>query len=844
MIKIIKILIIFSIIFFNLKFNVEAQSILLEDNFSNTTTTFTQWEIEDGIWGAWGNLEGNWEIENENLKSSINRPFKANVISAGKTDWDNYEITGDIFSEKGVDQSILFRMKDKNNFYGLDIRANWDDQGTEQLGNILLFKWVNGNQTLLTTDIDYEVINHTWYNFKIIVENEHFHIEFQDKEKNMPFLSFDYEDSDLKKGKIALQSWSGQYLQLYPSDTVIKRFDNIVVREIEKEKKALILIPGIGASWNAESILLNKDMPTKDWVMTPGIKIYDNLINLLELNGYKKDGENKNLFIFNYDWTKNSDYLIEELKNFIDNDINISKTQKIDIVGHSFGGLIARGYLQKHKEEKINNLLIIGSPNNGSTLAYYAWEGADLSKSFSAWQRIGISFILYLRGSLYKSNIDVIQSSIPSIKDLLPTFNYIKQNFIEKRIDEMVEKNYWLEQLNDLSIEPLMEKGNNILGNIENSTIRWINVSDNTFLEKKLGLWKDGKPINEEYSNGDDTILVESGKIPSNREIIIDGYDHTKLVFGEKSIKKIMEILDLRYIDIMETNEDVITNNFLIIQIASPAKIYLLNQENETVGFGDDKTIIVANPKNTNYRLKIVGTGSGNYNLFLGQITQKENLWEKISGQINNNQEIIYYLEFENLPSKNLIKDENNNILKNSVLSKFLEVDKSLKNSQINFIFKNKIILNLRIAKKLLNKNMFKESLKSVYKTKILLTYYLNIQKNNSFGIQENQNRLQEIADNLENLYINTNNKKNYNNSWLYKKISLNTAEKLEKCLYDNKDAAREAVNLFYLSSKKINEANNTSSLSEKNIKTISSINIANEGILICKNNFFYKCGR
>ncbi|MCF7872030.1 alpha/beta fold hydrolase [Candidatus Woesearchaeota archaeon] len=57
----------------------------------------------------------------------------------------------------------------------------------------------------------------------------------------------------------------------------------------------------------------------------------------------------------------------ERLDFFIDNVLNLTGANKVDILAHSMGGLVSRKYVLDNGPEKINNMILVGTPNNGIT---------------------------------------------------------------------------------------------------------------------------------------------------------------------------------------------------------------------------------------------------------------------------------------------------------------------------------------------------------------------------------------------------------------------------------------------------------------------------------------------
>lgn len=132
-------------------------------------------------------------------------------------------------------------------------------------------------------------------------------------------------------------------------------------------------------------------------------------------NGYTL---NQDLFIFPYDWRKD----ISLTKSLLDQKIEAIKqqtgSQKVDLVAHSMGGLVARYYISDPtKSTKINKLITLGTPHLGSVEAIKNIHyGGCLTREFL--KRfpfcIGIS----------ESEIKDISDNFTSMYELIPTKKY------------------------------------------------------------------------------------------------------------------------------------------------------------------------------------------------------------------------------------------------------------------------------------------------------------------------------------------------------------------------------------------------------------------------------------
>ena len=127
---------------------------------------------------------------------------------------------------------------------------------------------------------------------------------------------------------------------------------------------------------------------------------------------------------FYYDWRA----LVSLNSSALSTKINklVPGSGKINIVGHSMGGLVARGYLEATNGKKINRLLTAGSPHKGAVQTYPLWAGGSLSE-YNFLEKIAITLYLKHCGGVSSNPRRVIQKQIPSIRNLLPIFPYLQK---------------------------------------------------------------------------------------------------------------------------------------------------------------------------------------------------------------------------------------------------------------------------------------------------------------------------------------------------------------------------------------------------------------------------------
>jgi len=144
--------------------------------------------------------------------------------------------------------------------------------------------------------------------------------------------------------------------------------------EIPKKTKIFIL-PRLGASWNSEAIVYGQQVNNSDWKMTPFVNNYDGLVELLENNGLVK-GED--FYVWNYDWRKSISNIENDFDDFVDSK-SLSENDEIYLIGHSLGGVVARLWAQDNKDDnRIKQVINLGSPNMGSLDSYSVWNGGEI----------------------------------------------------------------------------------------------------------------------------------------------------------------------------------------------------------------------------------------------------------------------------------------------------------------------------------------------------------------------------------------------------------------------------------------------------------------------------------
>lgn len=556
----------------------------------------------------------------------------------------------------------------------------------------------------------------------------------------------------------------------------------------------LVLIPGLGASWNHEAMIFGTEKPQNQWRMTPGVKLYDGLIQTLKNAGYI---ENENLFIFNYDWRKPIQSIGEDLKNYITT--KVKPPGGIDLLGHSLGGLVGRAYLQNNEDNVVDQLIQVGSPNLGAAKVYYLWEGGDLEKTLPGWQRIGAGLLLRINGLRFTSKIETIHNILPSLNDLFPVFPFLLENGNEKPLEEMAVKNNWLLGLNTSLPDGYLEQLHVLTGDLMDSTLRWIEVENRSWLEKILGLWPDGRPNGSQVlGEGDKTVLRESAEFGGNYFRALSA-DHGELVSSEMGQQKIIELLGLPIPEISLKSNNLNYEQYLVFQLASPATISIIDPNGNAAYSQDPQIVVVDNPVAGKYKVNLVGTDQGKFTLYIGQILPDKDYWSSILGTIKKDELLPLEMTFNpDTPLENPILDPSGKVYLTSAQLLLSGLETWIRQEDFNKLKKPALLAYLKASKILLQKSLFE--------TTIDMLYRLRRQTDNF----ELKNKTQEIIEILDGIYITRYKDKIYNQKKLDQERE-NTLVLFNKFETDLKTLNTESQvgSIYLLAQQKLESANN-----------------------------------
>lgn len=388
-------------------------------------------------------------------------------------------------------------------------------------------------------------------------------------------------------------------------------------------RRKIIIIPGLGASWNPEAIVLNIPVADNQWSMTPFVHNYDLMAKLLEKNGLVK---NIDYFIWNFDWRIPLDQIVEKLDNFIEE--NVESGERVDLVGHSLGGVVARVWAQKNDgDSRLGEIISLGSPHHGALGAYEAWNGAVISDqpSFST---IALNILVQLQKRNGQTNLDTIRSYAPILKDLIPTDNFLKMNGGVIPNSALATRNDYLLAKNE-SISPIFNKLTAMVG-VGFETREWINLGKRKLSDEVLGMWPEGRPVNYVIGDGDETVLKTSAGFVSDDSIEVMS-NHGDL--PNRLVNNVMMQLGL---GVTEADIPVATwKNKLIFYIGSPVQMEV-RCGGEWIN-SDEMGFVVIEGDYPSCEINLTGLSDGTYHLVVGN-SGKQNSWRYFEGKTRLNQ--------------------------------------------------------------------------------------------------------------------------------------------------------------------------------------------------------------
>jgi len=377
----------------------------------------------------------------------------------------------------------------------------------------------------------------------------------------------------------------------------------------------VFVVPGLGASWNLDAFMGCKSSDyVGDWSLAPYAKsVYSDILSTLESSGWITKP-------FYYDWRRDVRDNGSILKDFIS--ASTVTDEKVDLVGHSMGGLVGRAYMESNMGGQLAKYLSVGTPHKGSALAYAPWSGGEVWTN-SLIERVALDLYLKHCGGVLSNNRQTIISKFPGIQNLLPTYDYIRnaKTGSLKDVTLMSAKNNYLPTS---FVAPFWDVKVGTLSGTGFSTLSVISTISRSRDDARLGNWTDGKPIGKEYSNlGDGTVLVSSSQIGGAINSTIN-QTHSGLVGTTEGINQILNFFGSPGVEDPPYSEPTSA----LILISSSGNFYITDKDGNVTN-SENGMIAIVNPVSGDYQLQITPITT-NTTFIVGQfLPNKQTLYKE-----------------------------------------------------------------------------------------------------------------------------------------------------------------------------------------------------------------------
>jgi len=412
-----------------------------------------------------------------------------------------------------------------------------------------------------------------------------------------------------------------EFYGYYWSNFSLDYYRQFSLDEEEKSKKVIIL-PGLGASWNGEAMVYGSEVDDSSWKMTPFVKNYDSLKDYLE-------GESISYEVWNYDWRRPLSEIVESFSNYYSS--VASSDEDVYLVGHSLGGLVARLWYQGLEEDgNLAGVITVGSPHLGSIKAYEAYNGGKLSDDSFGVDDIAWNLYLTLNSKGGSTRVETIRSLAPILKDLSPTYEFLRKDGAVYLTANSVYFNDYLSSWNNDHLG--WDKVRRFVG-VGEETKESISLGSRSIYQEALGVWPDGSVIGYSLGDGDGTVIKSSASGVGEGGVEVTG-GHGELV--DKSLLGIADILGTNSPDSLAS-----TGNYTgsLFYLGSPAKLKLVCDNFE---IEDDLGFIYTEEETNGCDLKVLGESEGIYHLVVADL--EENDWKYFESKTKDGQVDTYKL--------------------------------------------------------------------------------------------------------------------------------------------------------------------------------------------------------
>jgi pimeloyl-ACP methyl ester carboxylesterase len=274
---------------------------------------------------------------------------------------------------------------------------------------------------------------------------------------------------------------------------------------------------------------------------------FDGLIQKLKTEGYE---EGEDLFVFPYDWrldirqTVDGLYspVLTSLKDKIGQILTQTGSEKVDIIAHSMGGLLAKYYIGHYGQDKVDKFIDIATPHLGAPSAFKTLMWGD---------DMGIKFGFL---GLNTDEVKKIVQNMPSAYQLLPSENYFSSSSPEYKYYVYNEKRLSYDETLDLlkssgRNDYVLDRASNIHNDLDlmnpvDFGVKAYNIvgCGVPTIAKFFNLGQENYDVS--YTSGDGTVPEKSSRnFPAIEEYQVTNTNHSSLPSREGVSSLVSKIL-------------------------------------------------------------------------------------------------------------------------------------------------------------------------------------------------------------------------------------------------------------------------------------------------------------
>src|SRR3990167_10664539 len=364
------------------------------------------------------------------------------------------------------------------------------------------------------------------------------------------------------------------------------------------------------------------------------INIFKDLHDDLGDSEYVTD---QNLFLFPYDWRLN----LDSTKDMLNTKIEEIKTQtgadKVDIIAHSMGGLLAKDYINSYGKDSIDKLIFVGTPHLGAPKA---------RKVILAGENFSIPWLEEERLKELAKNSPALHQLLPNQKYFDSFLGYIQKSDVSDPLNYQDTKDFLISQNSSSLIMGLAESF--WAKNLENTDFSGVDVYNfagcNSNTQAGYQLKSDNTSIsNVGYTSGDTTVpLVSSDyiNIPDEKKFYLKKAHHAEMPSQEDVKKAILEILSDKPIELsgnLKTDSTECDFSGKTLTWHSPVGVHIYDSHGRHTGpidnagieygvpsvdyeiIGHDKFVFLPTDIGETYNIVADGLATGSFDLLISR---------------------------------------------------------------------------------------------------------------------------------------------------------------------------------------------------------------------------------